>query len=131
MFRLAFRSSLIIISVVLALSGRLEQVVGVAATLEILSNLLIAAIAVDLVIDYIPVKVKAPIEFEDVSDDSSGKMKPIKFGEVYVLRKDINQSNLTNLFSNLFFKGDRLPPQTREALINYTNPPYWRSRSTY
>lgn len=143
MVRIIFRAGLLIIAVAFAFSGRVEQVVGAALALDILSNLLIAAIVLDVIIDYLPVTVKAPIAFESKVDESGIPLvdrnkipipdpaKPTKWGEVRILRKDVNISNLNNLFSTLFFGGGFMHGPTRQALIEHTNPLYWRSRTTH
>lgn len=49
-------------------------------------------------------------------------------GTFEVQRKDINASNLTNLVSEHFYNGGRLPNEVREEVINLTNPTVRRVR---
>jgi hypothetical protein len=46
----------------------------------------------------------------------------LSVGSFKVQRKEINASNLTNLVSQYFYEGDRMPSEVREEIISITNP---------
>ena len=43
-------------------------------------------------------------------------------GSFKILRKDVNASNMTNVVSEVFYVGDRLPANVRQEIIQVTNP---------
>jgi hypothetical protein len=94
--------------------------------LEGIANLLIALAAVEWLLGYRKVTVKAPIRFVQ-KEGQGGKMvddesAPTEWGVVVIRSRDLNVSNLNNVFSTEFFGGGFMPGATRQALVKLTNP---------
>ena len=128
-----FRSFLIVFALVFLVLGRFQLIQGFSGTLSTIADLLIVAAILEFFWGYRFVTFKAPIKFAPVLEngepkkDSRGQViddldQPIEFGVLRIRAKDVNISNLNNLFSTNFFGGGFMPGPTRQALVELTNP---------